>query len=329
MADLKTSFLGLDLKNPLVVSSCPLSSDPDSVVELEQAGVAAVVLRSIFEEQIRADVADMEASLDGDTSAAAIEYLRVGLAGRFGAESYLDTLAEIRRRVKIPLVASINCVEASNWVAYAKKIERAGADALELNLYHMPIDPSEDASQVEARRLALIKAVIREVKIPVSIKLSQHYTSLLAFARAVDNLGVKGLVLFNRFLQTDVDVEKEAMFFATNFSTPASLHSQLRWAAVLRKRVKCDIAVSGGIHAWDGLVKALLVGANIGCVCSALYVREDLGVIGEIIAGLTDWMGRKGYQTLSEFRGKLGEKDITDGVGFERVQYVETAARIG
>ncbi|MDD4101091.1 MAG: dihydroorotate dehydrogenase-like protein [Kiritimatiellae bacterium] len=328
MVDLKTSFLGLELKNPLVVSSCPFSSDPESVAQLEQAGIGAVVMRSIFEEQIREDVATMEASLDGDTSAAAMEYLRTGLAGRFGAESYLDTLADMRRRVKIPLVASVNCVEASNWVAYAKKIERVGADALELNLYHMPVDPAEDASHVEGRRLALIKAVLRETQMPVSIKLSPHYTSLLSFARAADALGVKGMVLFNRFLQTDVDVEKEEMFFAPEYSTPSTLHSQLRWAAVLRNRVKCNIAVSGGIHAWDGLVKALLVGANVGYVCSALYVRDDFCVIGEILAGLADWMGRKGYHCIDDFRGKLGERDLTDGKGFERVQYVKTAARI-
>ncbi len=328
MADLRTSFLGLDLKNPLVVSSCPLSSDPDTVAKLEAAGAGAVVMRSIFEEQIREDIAAMESSLDGDNSAAAMEYLRAGLAGRFGPQSYLDTLSAMRRRVKIPLIASVNCVEANNWVAYARKIEMAGADALELNLYHMPVDPSEDAAQVEARRLGLVKEVLREVRIPVAIKLSQHYTSLLAFARAADALGVKGMVLFNRFLQTDVDVERESMFLATNYSTPAALHAQLRWTAVLRNRVRCDIAVSGGIHAWDGLVKALLVGANVGYVCSALYARDDFCVIGEILNGLADWMGRKGYQSVSDFRGKLGEKDLTDGEGFERVQYVKTAARI-
>ena len=329
MADLNTTFLGLALKNPLVVSSSPVSSDPDSVAKLEAAGAAAVVLRSIFEEQIREDVAAMEASLDGDTSAAAMDYLRAGLAERFGPQSYLDTLADMRRRVKFPLIASVNCVAADKWVSYARKIEMAGADALELNLYHMPVDPAEDASHVEGRRLALIKAVLRETRIPVTVKLSQHYTSLLAFARAADALGVKGMALFNRFLQTDVDVDKESMFLATEYSTPAALHSQLRWTAVLRNRVKCDIAVSGGIHTWDGLVKALLVGANVGYVCSALYARNDFCVIGEILAGLADWMARKGYQSVSDFRGKLGEKDLTDGDGFERVQYVKTAARIG
>jgi dihydroorotate dehydrogenase (fumarate) len=328
MAVLDTTFLRLKLKNPLVVSSSPISSDPEAVEKLEAAGAAAVVLRSIFEEQIREDVAAMEASLAGDTSAAAMEYMRAGLAERFGPQRYLDILADMRRRVKIPLIASINCIAEDKWVSYARKIEMAGADALELNLYHMPVDLAEDGVHVEDRRLALIKAVVQETSIPVSVKLSYHYTSLLAFARAVDALGVKGMVLFNRFLRTDVDVEKESIFFATEYSTPSALHSPLRWTAVLRDHIKCDIAVSSGIHTWEGLVKALLVGANVGYICSALYVRQDFGVIGEILDGLADWMGRKGYQSISDFRGKLRERELADGQGFERVQYVKTAALI-
>lgn len=328
MACLKTSYLGLDLKNPLVASSSPLTNDVESVAKLEQCGVAAVVLRSIFEEQIASDVSDMYAALEGDTSAAALEYLRADLPGQLGPESYLDKIADLRRRVKIPVIASVNCVEASKWVNYAKKIEHAGASALELNLYHMPVNPDETSDKVEARQVALVKAVLAEVRLPVAVKLSQHYTALLPFARMLDAVGVKGLVFFNRFLQTDVDPAGEAMFYAPNYSSPKVLHSQLRWTAIVRSWVRCSMAVSGGIHSSEELVKALLVGADVGYICSALYVREDFGVIQEILDGLSAWMDRKGYPSLDTFRGKLREKDLTDGVGFERSQYVKTATHV-
>lgn len=328
MANLKTTYLGLELKNPLIVSSNPLTYDVESVVKLEQAGAAAVVMKSIFEEQIRDDVSGMVAALEGDTSGAAMEYLRADLPGQLGPETYLATIGAMRKRVKIPIIASINCVDASKWISYAKKIERAGADALELNLYHMPVDPDETAGKVEARRLALVKAVMAEVRLPVSVKLSYHYTTLLPFARMLDALDVKGLVLFNRFLQTDVDIEKEAIFFSTNYSSPKVLHSQLRWTAVLREWVRCSLAVSGGIHSGDELVKALLVGADAGCICSVLHLRHDFSVIREILDGLTAWMDRKGYPALADFRGKLRETDLRDGQGFERAQYVKAAEQL-
>ncbi len=328
MANLKTSYLGLALKNPLVVSSNPLTNNVDAVVKLEEAGAAAVVMRSIFEEQIQSDVSDMYAALEEDPSGVAMEYLRADLPGQLGPEKYLEKIAAMRKRVKIPIIASVNCVNASKWVSYAKKIERAGADALELNLYHMPIDPSETADKVEARRMALVKAVVAEVRLPVAVKLSHHYTTLLPFARMLDALDVKGLVLFNRFLQTDVDIQKESIYFAPNYSTPKVLHAQLRWTAVLRDWVRGSLAISGGIHTSDELVKALLVGADVGYICSVLHLRHDFGVIREILDGLSAWMDHKGYGALSDFRGKLREKNLKDGCGFERAQYVKTAAQI-
>lgn len=328
MANLKTSYLGLELKNPLVVSSCPFTDDVESVAKLEAAGASAVVLRSIFEEQIQSDVSDMYTALEGDTSMAALEYLRADLPGRLGPEKYLDKIAAMRQRVKIPIIASVNCVNASNWVSYAKKIERAGADALELNLYHMPVDPGETADLVEARRLMLVKAVLAEVRLPVAVKLSSHYTALLSFARMLDTAGVRGLVFFNRFLQTDVNTDDESIYYAPNYSSPHVLHSQLRWTAVIREWVRCNIAISGGIHSGNDLVKALLVGADVGCVCSVLHLRQDFGVIREILDALAGWMDRKGYPSLSGFRGKLRETDFDDGCGFERAQYIKAASQI-
>ena len=328
MANLKASYLGLELKNPLVVSSNPLTDSVASVARLEAAGAAAVVMRSIFEEQINADVAEMVESLEGDTSMAALEYLRADLPGQLGPEKYVEKLKAMRVAVKIPIIASINCVKAANWVSYAKKLERAGADAIELNLYHMPVDPDETAASVETRRLMLVKAILSEVKLPVTVKLSSHYTSLLSFARMLDAAGVRGMVLFNRFLQTRVNAETESIFYAPDYSSPNVLHSQLRWTAVIRDWVRCSVAISGGIHSGEDLAKALLVGADIGYICSVLHVRRDLKVIQEILDGLSAWMAHRGYAALPAFRGKLRETNLRDGTGFERMQYVRAAAKV-
>jgi len=328
MANLKASYLGLELKNPLVVSSNPLTDSVTSVARLEAAGAAAVVMRSIFEEQINADVAEMVESLEGDTSMAALEYLRADLPGQLGPEKYVEKLKAMRAAVKIPIIASINCVKAANWVSYAKKLERAGADAVELNLYHMPVNPDETSASVEARRLTLVKAILAEVKLPVTVKLSSHYTSLLSFARMLDAAGVRGMVLFNRFLQTRVNAETESIFYAPDYSSPSVLHSQLRWTAVIRDWVRGSVAISGGIHSGEDLAKALLVGADIGYVCSVLHVRRDLKVIQEILDGLSAWMAHKGYGALPAFRGKLRETNLRDGTGFERMQYVKAAAKV-
>lgn len=329
MADITTSYLGLKLKNPLVASSSPLTNQADSVARMEDAGMSAVVLRSIFEEQITADISDMYADLENETSQYALEYLRADLPGQLGPESYLRQLEAVRKRVSIPIIASCNCLSKAKWVSYAKKIAQTGADALELNLYHMPVDPDESSDQVEARNLDLVKAVVDEISIPVAAKLSYHYTALLPYARKMDALGVRGLVLFNRFLQTDVDINTEEIFYTPNYSSPKVLHSQLRWTAVLRDFIKADIAISGGIHTGDELIKALLVGANVGYVCSVLHLHPDTErVVRSILTRLEAWMDAKGYADIQAFRGKLRETDLHDGKGFERSQYIKTAASL-
>ncbi|MBP5320475.1 MAG: dihydroorotate dehydrogenase-like protein [Kiritimatiellae bacterium] len=329
MANIQTRYLGLELKNPLIASSGPLTRQPGSVAMLEDAGIAAVVLRSIFEEQITAETSSMYADLENETSAFALEYLRADLPGQIGPEAYLRRLEAIRKRVKIPVIASCNCLTKAKWIAYARKIAQTGADALELNLYHMPVDPDETSEQIEARNVELVKAVIREVKIPVSVKLSYHYTSLPAYTRKLDQAGVKGIVLFNRFLQTDVDIDKERIFYAPNYSSPKVLHGQLRWTAVLRDNIHADIGISGGIHAGDDLIKALLVGANVGMICSVLHLHPDASrTIGQILNRLQEWMTAKGYPDLAAFRGKLREIDLHDGKGFERAQYVKAATEL-
>jgi len=328
MADLKTTYLGLELKNPLVVSSSPITNSPEGVGKLEEAGAAAVVVKSIFEEQIQNDIGSMYDVLEGDTSGVAMAYLQADLPGRMGPEKYLKNIKAMRERVDIPIISSVNCVKSSAWVAYARKIEDAGADALELNLYQMPVDARKSSNEIENEHAEMVQAVNNSVKLPVTVKLSRHYTALFHFVRNLDQAGTKGVVLFNRFLHADINLDDESVFYAPNYSTAAVFPSQLRWAAVLRDWVKCDIAISGGIHSGLEMAKALLVGANVGYVCSAILKNNDLGVIHEILDDLESWMESKGYADIASFRGKLRETELHDGHGFERAQYIKAATQL-
>lgn len=330
MADLKTTYLGLELKNPFVVSSSPITNSVDKVVGLAQAGAAAVVVKSIFEEQILADVDGMYAELEGETSGFAMEYLRADLPGRLGPEKYLKKIKEMKARVDIPVIASVNCRESATWIDYARRIEDAGADALELNLYQMPADSSLSSNEIEAKHVKMVEAVNAAVGLPITVKLSRHYTALFHFARRLESVGAKGVVLFNRFLHADINLDDESVCYAPNLSTPAVFPSQLRWAAVLRDMVGCDIAISGGIHTGAEMAKSLLVGANVGYVCSALLKASasDFSGIQTINGGLEEWMNAKGYADIASFRGKLRETNLDDGVGFERFQYVKAATEL-
>ena len=328
MADLKTTYLGLELKNPLVVSSSPITNSPEKVEKIEEAGAAAVVVKSIFEEQIRSDVGGMYDDLEGETSGFAMEYLRADLPGRLGPEKYLKKIKEMNERVDIPVIASVNCLEASTWSDYARKIEDAGADALELNLYQMPVDPSLTSNEIEAKHVKMVEAVNNAIGLPVTVKLSRHYTALFNFVQQLEGAGAKGVVLFNRFLHADINLDDETVCYAPNFSTQAVFPSQLRWAAVLREMVNCDIAISGGIHTGSEMAKALLVGANAGYVCSAILKENDFSKIHMILGGLEEWMESKGYADIASFHGKLREIDVHDGKGFERAQYIKAATEL-
>ncbi|MDD2600120.1 MAG: dihydroorotate dehydrogenase-like protein [Kiritimatiellae bacterium] len=328
MANLETTYLGLKLKNPLIISSSPLTSSPEGVADLEQAGAAAVVVKSIFEEQIRADIGNMYDVLEGDTSGFAMEYLCADLPARLGPEKYLKNIKAMRERVSIPVISSVNCATSTVWVDYARKIEDAGADAIELNLYHMPTDIKKSSNEVEEAHVKIMQAVNDAVALPVTVKLSRHYTALFHFARHLAQAGASGVVLFNRFLHADINLVDESVFYKPNYSTPSVFPSQLRWAAVLRDWVKCDIAISGGIHSGDELAKALLVGANAGYCCSVLLKNRSLTPIQQILDRLSQWMDSKGYPDIASFRGKLRETDLHDGHGFERAQYIKAATEI-
>jgi len=266
--------------------------------------------------------------LEGDTSGYAMEYLQADLPARMGPEKYLKNIKAMRERVDIPIISSVNCVSSTVWVDYARKIEDAGADAIELNLYQMPTDARKSSNEIEAEHVKMVKAVNDAVALPVTVKLSRHYTALFHFARCLDQAGAAGVVLFNRFLHADINLDNESVFYAPNYSTPAVFPSQLRWTAVLRDFVDCDIAISGGIHSGDEMAKALLVGANAGYICSAVLKDNGLTAIRLILDRLEEWMESKGYTDISDFHGKLRETDLHDGHGFERAQYIKAATEL-
>jgi dihydroorotate dehydrogenase (fumarate) len=324
MANLKTSYLGLELKNPIVASSSPLTGSVARARELEASGVGAIVMRSVFEEQIRGEIAGMYQALEDAGTGVALDYLRADLPMRLGPEKYIEDLRSLRRELKIPVIASINCVNPDQWVTFARKLETAGADAIELNVYDIPVDPAMTSEDVETRHLDLVRSIEAEVKLPVAVKLSPYYSGLISFTRQLNALNVEGIVLFNRFLQPDIDIEAEVLKYGVHFSRAEDLRLPLRWVAILRDHLTCDLALSSGVMDAAGVVKALLAGANVAYICSVLFLQPRPAGVRGMLEGLTAWMDRKGYADLAAFRGKLRETDFRDGSGFERAHYIRT-----
>lgn len=322
MADLSTTYMGLALASPIVVASSTHTILPETVKELEDAGAAAVVLKSIFEEQVRADMAGTYQDLAGHMHPEAYQYLTADLPMRLGPEKYIERLRQIKAAVKIPVIASINCVTATQWVEFAKKIELAGADALELNVYDVPTNPDAPGSEVESRHLDLLASVKKTLTIPAAVKIGPFYSSIVNFARKLDAAGADAIVMFNRFFQPDIDIENLALKSTMNYSRSEDILLPLRWIAIVREQVSCCLSLTTGVHSPEGAVKAILAGADTVQVCSVLYERGRR-YVGEIVSGLAEWMDAKGYEEIADFRGLLREKDLTDNQGFERAQYLK------
>ena len=318
----QTSYLGLELRNPLVAASSPFTGSVDSVRRLEEAGIGAIVMRSAFEEEIRQEIASIYDDLGDAGSAAALDYLRADLPMRLGPQKYVELLRALRKEVVVPVVASVNCTTSEQWTSFAKRLEAAGADAIELNVYDIPLDPDETAEAVIHRHIALVEAVASTVKIPVAVKLSPFYVALVDFCLRAQKAGAKGLVLFNRFIQPDIDIDAVEIREQVHLSHPSGLRLPLRWVALLRDHLSCDIGLSGGVLSYKGVVKSLLAGADVVYLCSALYAPQGFGVVGEMLSGTGKWMAAHGFDRLSQFRGKLRERDVHDGHGFERAHYM-------
>lgn len=322
MADLKTTYMGLRLSNPVIAGSSTHTISVDKIKALESSGVGAVVLKSIFEEQIRAETAEMEASLQNEMHAEAYEYLRADFAMQMGPGKYLERIREIKAAVSIPVIASVNCINPDRWISFANKIELSGADALELNLYDLPGDSGVTSAQVEQRHLDMVKAVSKELSIPIAVKISPYYSSIPNFVSKLTELDIQGIVMFNRFFQPDIDIDNIKLKSGINFSTPKDILLPVRWIALLRNQINCDISLTSGVHDSEGAIKGLLAGANTIQICSVLFKSGNKRV-SEIIDGLDAWMETNNFSSIDEFRGKLSESDDDGRSGFARAQYVK------
>jgi dihydroorotate dehydrogenase (fumarate) len=322
MADLSTTYMGLKLRNPLIVASCDLTNSAEGVKKCSDAGAGAVVLKSLFEEQITAEtrIAEQDMWLYGHSEA--FEYVeKMGMA--MGSREYLKVIQDARAASDVPVIASLNCISPRWWVDYARQIAAAGADALELNVAVMPSDSRRTGQEIENVYLDIVGALAGEIDIPFAVKIGAHFSSIAWMADRLARRGVSALVLFNRFYQLDVDIDKMELAPGLKLSSPDEISLPLRWIGLLAGRVKCDLAATTGAHDAGGLIKQLLVGASAVQVCSGLYLK-GVEHMGKILADLEAWMDKHGFAAIDDFRGKLSQEESQHPELFERLQYIKT-----
>jgi dihydroorotate dehydrogenase (fumarate) len=321
--DLATTYLGLRLRSPIVASASPLTSSIDSLLELERHGVGAVVLPSLFEEQIEHEQLDVHELLEHATHSfgEALTWFPELEDYSTGPDAYLDHLSRSKATLEVPVIASLNGVSPGGWLRYARRCQDAGADALELNVYAVETDPDVSASAVEARTVALVREVRAAVSIPLAVKVGPFYSAFAHMATQLELAGADGLVLFNRFLQPDIDLETLRIRPWLELSTPAELRLPLRWIAILRDRVGLGLAGTSGVHDWAGALKLLLAGADVAMVASAALARGPR-VVSEIIDGLRAWMLEREYESVDQLRGSMSRDACPDPAAFERGNYM-------
>jgi dihydroorotate dehydrogenase (fumarate) len=322
--DLRTSYLGLELAHPLMPGASPLVDDLDTVRRLEDAGASAIVMHSLFEEQLTGEMLATHAAIDGQTDsfAEALSFLPSPTDFRLGPEEYLDQIRKIKQAVKVPVIASLNGTTLGGWLAYARMMEEAGADALELNVYQLATDPEETSQSIERRTLAMVRAVAGAVMIPVAVKLSPFYTSIASFALQVEEAGADGLVLFNRFYQPDLDIEELEVKTSLRLSDSSELLLRLRWLAILSGKIKASLGVTGGVHSAVDVVKAIMCGADTVQVVSAL-LRHGPYYLKFILDDLTRWLEEHEIDSLDEIRGNMSLERCPDPRQFERTNYMK------
>ena len=321
--DLSTNYLGLKLRTPLVVAASPLSEEIDQIKRMEDAGAAAVVIYSLFEEQLRRDRYELNHNMEQGTFSypEALTYFPEPESFHLGPEEYLKHIGDAKKAVKIPIIASLNGSSAGGWTQYAKAIQEAGADALELNIYYIPTDLNLTGAQVEQTYLDILKAVKAEVTIPVAVKLSPFFSNFANMAKRLDEAGANGLVLFNRFYQPDIDLDSLEVKPNILLSTPMAMRVPLRWVAILYDRVRASLAATSGIHRASDALKMLMAGADVTMLCSVL-IRHGIPHIGAIERDLGAWLEEHEYASIQQLRGSLSQKNCSDPSAFERAQYM-------
>jgi dihydroorotate dehydrogenase (fumarate) len=323
MLDLSTTYLGLSLKNPLVPSSSPLSKSIGTLKRMEDSGAAAVVLHSLFEEQITHESRELDFYLSqgAESYAEALSYFPDLGHYNIGPQEYLEHIRKAKAALGIPVIGSLNGISTGGWIRYAGLIEQAGADALELNVYYIPTDPLMSSAEVEQMYIDLARNVKASVKIPVAIKLSHFISSIPHVAARLDQAGVDGLVLFNRFYQPDIDLENLEIVPNLNLSSSYELRLRLRWAAILCGRIKADMALTGGVHTAHDVLKAMMVGARAAMIGSAL-LEHGSARLDEIVRDLATWMEQHEYRSIRQMQGSMSQRNVANPAAFERANYM-------
>jgi dihydroorotate dehydrogenase (fumarate) len=324
MVDLSTTYLGLKLKNPLVASASPLSEDLDKIRLMEDAGMAAVVMHSLFEEQITLESQELDNHLWQGTEsfAESLTYFPDMTHYNLGPEGYLEHLRKAKAAVSIPVIGSLNGVSTGGWIEYAKKIEEAGADALELNMFYIPADPEMTGADVERVYLELAKHVKSSVRIPVAVKLNIYFSAMANMARQLDQAGVDGLVLFNRFYQPDFDLENLEVTPVLHLSSPYELLLRLHWVAILYGHVRADLAVTGGVHTGLDVLKAMMAGARVAMMTSAL-LRNGIEHASKVRTELAQWMEEHEYESIRQMQGSMSQRSVAEPAAFLRANYMK------
>ena len=322
--DLTTNYMGLHLKNPLIASASPLNADLGNIRRLEDAGAAAVVLPSLFEEQIEAEAAraDLFTSMSAESSPEAQSYFPAPSEYKVGPQQYLNLVRRASEAVDIPVIASLNGTTEEGWISYARLIEDAGAKGLELNIYFIPADLSMTGGAVEERYLDILRAVRAMVAIPVAVKLSPYFSAIGNMALALERAGADALVLFNRFYQPDLDLAQLKVLTDLKLSGPDEICLPLLWLAILSGRVKASLAATTGVATADEVIKYLLVGADVVMTTSAL-LRHGVGHMTELLAGLKSWLSARDFTSLDDMRGIMSQEELQDPQAFERANYIK------
>ncbi len=328
--DLKTKYLGLELKNPIVPSSSPLMINIDAVKRLEDNGAAAIVMYSLFEEQIIQEQNELDTFLSQGTEsfAEALQFFpQPEEFHNLRAEDYLEQIRRLKEAIDIPVIGSLNGVSAGGWMEYAQKIEQAGADALELNIYYIPTDPKMTAAEIEQMYIDDLKQVKKVTNIPIAVKLSPYFTSFANVAKRLDEAGADGLVLFNRFYQPDIDLETLDVVYDLEFSNSYELRLPLRWIAILYGKIKANMAATSGIHTAEDVLKAVMVGADVAMIASVLFQKGPRH-IGRMLNDIQSWMEAHEYESIEQMKGSMSLKALHDPAAYMRANYMKTLQSI-
>lgn len=322
--NLHTNYMGLHLKSPIVVSASPLSEKLENIIAMERAGAGAVVMFSLFEEQIRSEEAMYDDILEHSAyvSAEALSYFPNVKEYRVGIDGYLGLIQKATKEVEIPIIGSLNGITTSGWIDYAKHIEEAGASGLEVNIYYIPADLEMDGLSVEEKYLEILGLVKKAVSIPVAVKLNPYFSSMANMAKKLDDTGADALVLFNRFYEPDFDIENMTISHSLQLSSSGEIRLPLQWLAILYGKIKASLAASTGVNTSTEIIKYILAGADCAMTASAL-LRHGIPYITHMLDEIEDWMKVRNFETLDQWRGKMSQKNVQDPTLFERANYIK------